>query len=135
LKVFIPDASVILKWVIGEDEEGHNRAFEFLKGWLNYEHEFILPSLWVYEVGNVLGLKRPRDAENMIDLLLDYEFKECKITKGLLNMTFDLMKEYKGVTFYDAIYHAVAIHEDGALITSDKAYYNRVKAKGNIILI
>lgn len=135
MKVFVPDASVILKWVVGEDEEDHDKAFTFLRRWLNYEHEFILPSLWVYEVGNILGLKRPKDAEKMMDLLLDYEFKECQITKGLLNLTFDLLREYKGITFYDAIYHAVAIHENGTMITSDKVYYNRVRAKGNIRLI
>ena len=135
MKVFVPDASVILKWVIGENEEGHDKAFAFLRGWLGNEYEFILPSLWIYEVGNVLGLKRPRDAEKMTALLLDYEFKECKITKELSNLTFDFMREYRGITFYDAIYHAVAIHEKGTMITADKVYYNRVRAKGDIILI
>ncbi len=72
MKVIVPDASIILKWVLGEDEEGQDRAIELLKGWLNQEYEFILPSLWIYEVGNVLGLKRPKDAEKILGLLLGY---------------------------------------------------------------
>ena len=47
MKIFVPDASVILKWVLREEED-HDYAFALLKGWINQEHEFILPSLWLY---------------------------------------------------------------------------------------
>ncbi|MEW6615627.1 MAG: type II toxin-antitoxin system VapC family toxin [Thermodesulfobacteriota bacterium] len=134
MKVFVPDASVILKWVLGETEN-QDKAIELLEGWLNQEYEFILPPLWLYEVGNVLGLKREKDAEKILGLLLEYEFRECKITGELVNSTFGLMREFKGVTFYDAIYHAVALLENGVMVTADKAYFEKAKDKGNIILI
>jgi len=38
MKVFVPDASVILKWVLGETEN-QDKAIELLEGWLNQEHE------------------------------------------------------------------------------------------------
>lgn len=135
MKVIVPDASIILKWVLGEDEEDQDRATELLKGWLNQEYEFILPSLWIYEVGNVLGLKRPKDAGKILGLLLGYEFKECRNTNKLVDLTFKLMKEFKGVTFYDAIYHALALIEKGMMVTADKDYYKKTKDKGGIILI
>ena len=87
MKIFVPDASVILKWVL-RDEEDHDYAFALLKGWINQEHEFILPSLWLYEVGNVLGMKRPKDAERILDILLDYEFMEYHITKEITTIAF-----------------------------------------------
>lgn len=135
MKIFVPDASVILKWVLGEDEEGQDRAIEILNGWLGQEHEIILPSLWIYEVGNVLGLKRSKDAEKILGLLLEYEFKESRITDIQINLTFHMMKEFKGVTFYDAIYHAIALIEKGMMVTADKDYFKKTKAKGGIILI
>lgn len=134
MKVFVPDASVILKWVLGETEN-QDKAIELLEGWLNQEHEFILPPLWLYEVGNVLGLKRAKDAEKILGLLLEYEFRDCQITRELVNSTFGLMREFKGVTFYDAIYHAVALLENGVMVTADRAYFEKVKDKGKIILI
>jgi predicted nucleic acid-binding protein len=134
MKVFVPDASVILKWVLGETEN-QDKAIELLEGWLNQEHEFILPPLWLYEVGNVLGLKRAKDAEKILGLLLEYEFSDCQITRELVNSTFGLMREFKGVTFYDAIYHAVALLENGVMVTADRAYFEKVKGKGRIILI
>ncbi len=135
MKIFVPDASVILKWVLGEDEEGQDRAIELLNGWLGQEHEFILPSLWIYEVGNVLGLKRPKDAEKILGLLLEYEFKESQITNIQINLAFHLMKEFKGVTFYDAIYHTLALLEKGVLVTADKDYFKKAKNMGGIMLI
>ena len=134
MKVFVPDASVILKWVLGETEN-QDKAIELLEGWLNQEHEFILPPLWLYEVGNVLGLKRAKDAEKILGLLLEYEFRDCQITRELVNSTFSLMREFKGVTFYDAIYHAMALLENGVMVTADKAYFEKVKGKGKIMLI
>lgn len=135
MKIFVPDASIILKWVLGEDEEGQDRAIELLNGWLDQEHEIILPSLWIYEVGNVLGVKRTKDAEKILGLLLGYEFKESRITDIQINLTFHLMKEFKGVTFYDAIYHALALIEKGVMVTADKDYFKKTKDKGGIMLI
>ncbi len=133
MKLFVPDASVVLKWVIGEERDAEAR--DLFDGWLKQEHDFILPSLWVYEVGNVLGIKRPKDATRILDLLIDYHFSECKITKELISTTHGLMNEYRGVTFYDAVYHAVALRENGTMVTADKAYYEKTKKRGGLLLI
>ena len=133
MNTFVPDASVILKWVIGEEDSKNTQTL--LDGWLNQEYEFILPSLWVYEVGNVLGLKRPKEADAILSLLIDYAFQECEMTKDLIAATFGLMKAYRGITFYDAVYHAVALQEKGVMITADRAYYEKTKKQGSVRLI
>jgi predicted nucleic acid-binding protein len=102
MKLFVPDASIILKWVLSENANDQDKALSLLHGWLNQECAFILPSLWMYEVGNVLGLK---------------------------------MKVHRGITFYDAVYHAVAVQESGTLVTADKTYFDKMQSKGGIVLI
>ncbi len=135
MKLFVPDASIILKWVLSENEGNQDKALSLLHAWLNQECAFILPSLWMYEVGNVLGLKKPKEADELLGLLLDYEFPEARISKRLINQTYRLMKEHRGITFYDAVYHAVAVQESGTLVTADKAYFDKMHSKGGIVLI
>ncbi|OOP55478.1 MAG: hypothetical protein AYP45_14620 [Candidatus Brocadia carolinensis] len=57
------------------------------------------------------------------------------ITKEVTSIAFALMKEYRGVTFSDAIYHAVAIRNKGTMVTAGKSYYDRAKDKGSILLL
>jgi predicted nucleic acid-binding protein len=135
VKIFVPDASVILKWVLEDEEKNRDNATALLRGWVEQEHEFVVPSLWLYEVGNVLGIKRSKDAEKILGILLEYDFKEMKITKDVTSIAFALMKEYRGVTFYDTIYHAVAIRNKGTMVTADKTYYDTTKDKGSILLL
>ncbi len=134
MKVYVPDASVILKWVIGEEEDADG-AFTLLNGWLHQEHEFIVPTLWRYEVGNVLGLKRPKEADAILTLLVEYHFDETAISDEMSRIAFSLMRDHRGVTFYDACYHAVAIARKGVMVTADRTYYAKVKSKGGIMLV
>jgi predicted nucleic acid-binding protein len=135
VKIFVPDASIILKWVLEDEENNCDNATALLGGWIAQEHEFVVPSLWLYEVGNVLGIKRSKDAEKILGILLEYEFKEMKITKDVTSIAFALMKEYRGVTFCDTIYHAVAIRNKGTMVTADKTYYDMAKDTGSILLL
>ncbi|MGC9196606.1 MAG: type II toxin-antitoxin system VapC family toxin [Syntrophobacteraceae bacterium] len=51
----VVDASVILKWVLGEEREAEwNKALALLNGWVEGRVELMAPDLWVYEVGNFL---------------------------------------------------------------------------------
>ncbi len=79
----------------------------------------------------LLRIKREKATEK----LLEYEFKERPIIQEIINLTLGLMTEYKGITFYDGVYHALAIHENGFMVTADSAYFERVKEKGRILLI
>ena len=58
--LFVPDASVLLKWALeSEDEKDRDHAIGLKESWLSGVCQVLVPSLWVYEVGNILGLKRP----------------------------------------------------------------------------
>lgn len=135
MALIIPDASLILKWVIaGEDELEEKAALEVLQGWLEEKDRLILPSLWVYEVGNVLGLKKPKQAYALIEVLLDYGFEEVSVTKELCHLALKLANNLKA-TFYDAIYHALAIQHNGIFITADKQYFSKALPLGHIKLL
>ena len=52
--IIVPDASVILKWVLEkEDESDYPQALQLQHAFLAQEVEIRLPTLWRYEVGNV----------------------------------------------------------------------------------
>lgn len=131
----VPDASIIIKWALGGEEEPEkDKAMSILFGFTEGKFEIILPSLWIYEVGNVLGMRYPQSGEEIMGILLGYEFNEFSMSKDLCRLIFQLMNEFK-VTFYDASYHALAIHQKGKFITSDKKYFEKAKDKAYIQLL
>jgi predicted nucleic acid-binding protein len=133
--LFVPDASVILKWAFDSpDEPDGDKALVLLNKWLAGTCDFILPKLWAFECGNVLGLKNPVHAEAIMEILIGYRFAECELTKNLSFATLQLMRDCK-TTFYDTVYHAVALAYRGTLITADAAYYRKAGMKGCIMMI
>ena len=69
-----------------------------------------------------------------MDILIDYEFREYRISKDVCRLIFELINNLR-VTFYDASYHALAIQQKGTFITSDKKYFNKVRDKSHIQLL
>lgn len=104
--IVVTDASVILKWVLErEGELGHDQAMRLQEALLAEEVEIRMPTLWRYEVGNVLGLKKPRMAKELMGALLAYEFDEVPLRTEYALDVLEHMEEVPGVTFYDAAYH------------------------------
>jgi predicted nucleic acid-binding protein len=134
--IIVPDASVILKWVLERDDEpGHARAMKLQEMLLAEEVEIRLPTLWRYEVGNVLGLKKPRMATELMGALLAYEFDEVPLRAEYALDILKHMGEVPGVTFYDAAYHVLALQTKGLYLTADAAYVRRAKRKGHVSLL
>lgn len=133
--LYVPDASVILKWVFDTSEEpGRDVALMLLNSWTTGECEFVLPSLWVYEVGNIIGRNIPDKACNVMELLIDYRIMEAPVTSVIVNRTLAIMSDV-GVTFYDAVYHAIALERRGTLVTADAAYMKKAGKLGNAVLL
>lgn len=133
MEIVIPDASVLLKWAFhSPDEKDRDSAISFLNAWLDGKVEIVLPKLWSFEVANILGLKKPKQAAEIMDIFIDYSFDEYEMTAELCGNTLELMKRYK-VTFYDAVYHAVAILKGGILLTADESYCTKVKDLNNLV--
>lgn len=134
MKLIVPDASIILKWVLRGGEDEKDGALSVLHGWLERKHEIMLPSLWLFEVGNIIGRKEPELAPDIMKRLVAYEFAEIKITGALVDAILKITREKK-VTFYDASYHTTAISQKGVFITADRDYYNKTKDMGGIRLL
>ncbi len=128
--VVVPDASVLLKWVLAsEDEEDRDRALELRERWLLGECTVVVPSLWLYEVGNIVGTKQPDLAGELMQILIDYRFEEEPASDFCLK-ALELMRRFN-VTFYDASYHAVALTRGGVFVTADANYFRKTAAVGH----
>lgn len=128
----VPDASVLLKWVLPPTNEAHvAQALALRDAILREEVVPAVPALWYYEVGNTLGRRYPADAGRMMTVLRAFSMEEWGPTDALQGAALELTHEY-GVTFYDASYHALAIILGATFITGDARYINRAQAAGHV---
>jgi len=133
-RLIVPDASVLLKWVLRSgDEEAADAALALRDAWIDGAVDLVVPSLWVYEVGNVLGLKRPTLAGEMLQALMDLPLTE-EHPQAYSAEAFALMKDF-GATFYDAAYHALAIARGGVMVTADRKYVAKCGRAGAVALL
>jgi predicted nucleic acid-binding protein len=133
-RLLVPDASVILKWVLKTDEADAEKALSLLSSWVAGEVEILLPSLWVYEVGNIVGRKNLQRSGEIMTLLLGYRFPEAKTDAPLVAATLEIMRTCN-VTFYDAAYHAVAMSAGGSFVTADEVYFRKGEGLGHVVLM
>lgn len=129
-RLLIPDASVILKRVL-KTREDHVEAMALLPSWIAGELEIVLPSLWIYEVGNIVGRKHAEKSEEIMEILLAYRFPEARIDSDHVSTILDLMRRY-GVTFYDASYHTIALKSGGIFVTADEVYVHQAGDAGQV---
>lgn len=132
--VFVPDASVLLKWTLtSSDEEDRDRALALKAAWLAGACDIFVPSLWSYEVGNILSLKRPAAARALLQAMFDLELVEVG-PAHYLDAVCELTAKHR-VTFYDAAYHGLAVARAGTLVTADAAYIRKTAASGRAVLL
>lgn len=130
----MPDASVLLKWVLrSDDEQDADRALSLKSAWLTDACELVVPSLSMFEVGNIVGMKQPDDAEALLGTMIDIQIPEAPLRDYLVR-SFELMRDYK-VTFYDAAYHSLAIERGGTMVTADAAYVRKTSKSGHVMLL
>ncbi|MBI5888548.1 MAG: type II toxin-antitoxin system VapC family toxin [Deltaproteobacteria bacterium] len=134
MKFIVPDASVILKWVLRGDEPEREKALSILSGWLDGDYEIVLPSLWFFEAGNIIARREPELAYAILKRLLDFEFPEAELGRPLVKLILEIVRDCH-VTFYDAAYHATAIRAKGTFVTADREYFKRAKAKGYVLML
>ena len=123
----VPDASVILKWVLppaGEADVGRALALRDAIGAGDVQAR--VPELWRYEVGNTLARRLPDQAGELLESLRRFNLPPAPPSRRWLRQVLDLTRRH-GVTFYDAAYHAHAILERGVLVTADERYYQQAR--------
>jgi len=132
-KVIIIDNSVLMKAFL--DEEGSGKVREILRLAYTKQITLMAPTLIVFEFLNAL-CKAVGDYEEVKKAYA--QFKKLQI--GLMdpdeNYIFGFLEDVcgKGISYYDASYHALAKSFDAVFLTADKAYYKIMKNKGNVEL-
>ena len=125
--IIVPDASIILKWVLPQEDEPYSRqAHAISQAFYDNEVELLVPSLWVYEVGNVLTIKYPQVARTLLAHLANLAMPTIQPSARLIELTTELVARHS-VTFYDASYHALAVTTDAMFVTADEKFLRKVK--------
>lgn len=131
----VPDASVILKWVLPAERESHvTQALALLDAFARDEVMFLVPPLWLYEVGNTVARQLPGKADDVMGDLLALQMDEPPSDVDLVAEAIRLVASY-GVTFYDAAYHALAITQDAVLISADDRYLRAVAPESHAMTL
>ena len=126
MKKYVVDASVILKWVLGDEQEAdQSSAMKLLNAWGEGRCELAAPSLWIYETGNILGRLLNEDAQEKMELLMGLGIQNAECTPAMSTMIFSWMREKK-VTFYDAAYLAAAHNLNAVLVTADQSFARKM---------
>jgi len=132
---YVVDASVILKWILGDERESdQEKAMQLLNTWVEGNVTIAAPVLWQFEVGNVLGRVLPEEAPEKMDLVMDLNIRSITLTDHICRLCFNWMK-IKGVTFYDASYLAVAYDTQAMLITADERFVKKIGKNDHLCLL
>ena len=132
----VPDASVILKWVLPREEEpGWDRARAILDRFVIGELNLAVPSLWYFEAGNTLVRRfGTSPGAGFLRWLQELALPEVPPAEGWGRTALDLVADH-GVTFYDASYLAVAMARGGTLVTADAAFVRKVGQRPGLALL
>jgi predicted nucleic acid-binding protein len=134
--LLVPDASVIVKWTLpGGAEPAAERALGVLAEWQAGEVDLVVPSLWRYEVANVLARKAPRNAVDLLEGLLALDLPTVDLDTNLLGEALNIALRFVGASVYDAAYHALALGVGGTFLTADEVYFRRTRRLGGIELL
>ncbi len=134
MTLFVPDASVLIKWSLPEGAEEYQAEARQLLDGLAYERlQVRVPALWYFEVGNTLTRKFPDQADTALRQLQAI-LQDCvaEISTEWHVRTVDLVLRYR-VTFYDASYHALAIVNQGYFVTADEKYLQAVAGESSVM--
>jgi hypothetical protein len=78
MPLVVPDASVLLKWVLpSNDEPDADQALLLRTAILDEEVDALVPALWLYEVGNTIARRFPTHAEVWLSVLMKFGLKEA----------------------------------------------------------
>lgn len=133
MKLVVPDASVLLKWVLPEEREPHaGQAIAVRDAFVAGRIRLLVPALWFYEVGNVLVMHYADSAAERLAALAAFRIPEARPTAAWRERIVKLAAQ-RGVTFYDASYHALAEVLDGIFVTADEKYLRKAGPDSHLL--
>ena len=130
----VPDASVLLKWVLPSDKPDAYKALLLRAAIQDEAVDALLPALWLYEVGNTIARRFPVHAPSWLSALMKFGLEEASPSQPWIAKSLELTQHYE-VSFYDAAYHALALIHKGVFVTADRRYVNRVREAGSVIAL
>lgn len=133
--IVVLDSSVAIKWLT-QEEPFYEQASKVLHDYVNERIEIRIPDIFWWEVGNYFG--READVKTATVVLMNlkkYQFPTHMLTDGLSIYAFKIMNKLKGVSFYDATYHSLAMQTKGTFITSDRKYAEKAKSLGSVCFL
>ena len=133
--IVIPDASILLKWVLpGGDERNISAALSLREEAAAGAVELVVPQLWVYEAGRALARQFPERADDLLSVLVDFRLREARLDARWRTRAVSLAVTYD-VSFYTAAYHALALALGGVFVTADERYVSRASEAGGVSLL
>ncbi len=131
--IVVLDASVVLKWLLEDParEPDTEKAFAVVESVVRGRLEILQPVHWLAEVAAVAARLAPQTAVSDVEMLSALEFPTTDDPNVIRRAT-SLAIETNHHLF-DALYHAVALeHEDALLVTADDRYYRKAERYGMI---
>ena len=137
-EVFVPDASVVVKWFVREEHSDKSRMMkdEFVEGKIR----LVAPALTPYEVVNALRFHPivklpPRSMVTCMRALQDLGIT-IEPSLEVWEKAIDISTS-EGISVYDSIYLALALALDAKMVTADRKLRKRVGKglRGNIVYI
>ena len=131
--ILVVDASVALKWFLGgRHEETHAEAAEgILRSIGAGRARMVQPPHFLAEVAAVLARLQPATADEDLRFLQAVEWEVAEWPE--IYTTAIALSERLRHHLFDTLYHAVALHNDGAtFVTADEAYHGKAQGEGRI---
>jgi predicted nucleic acid-binding protein len=129
--MIVLDSSVALKWIFA-DEEGTEHAKLVRDDHISGKNEIAVPSLFFYEIANVLATKVNLSADEALtafELIGAFELNVHELDNSEYMEAITLAINHK-VTVYDASYHILASKLNCHFLTADKKFWGKVNKLG-----
>ena len=139
MKKFTIDNSVFVKTIL--NEENVDIATDLMEYIEKNGHKIINPTLFQYEFFKVcitknLNLKLAHEViDRHLEVNMELLVPTIKHNQKAKEIIASCKKENGFPSYYDAIYHAIALENDGTFITADIKYYTKTKHLGGVLLL
>lgn len=131
---FVLDTSSAIKPIL--QEEGWKKVARIFNLKDNRRISLLMPEIFRYELLNTIGrLKGKRAAIEAYDAITLTQVSIIPLHHDIQILALGIVEKYKQASFYDAVFHALAILYKSDFVTSDRKYYNLTKNEGNIKLL
>lgn len=132
---YVVDASVAVKWFIREGEKDRAAALNLRSRHIHESTRMIVPELFLLEVPNAVKAGRKgteEDLDQVLQTLLDLDLQVERHSDAVLRKTNAVAWAYH-LTWYDAVYVALAEILGFPCVTADEALLGKMKGHSIVI--